>query len=90
MFHALLPGDRVAALRVDRSFASSTPSRSIIRPEFALVAGGANLKITTTRVDWHERQKLLKLAFPVDVHADKVVSEIQFGHISRPVAENCG
>jgi len=70
------------AVRVDRSFASSTLSQ-----EFALAAGSASLEITT-RVDWHERQKLLKLAFPVDVHADKAVSEIQFGHISRPVAEN--
>ena len=24
------------------------------------------------RIDWHERQKLLKLAFPLDVHADRV------------------
>ena len=27
---------------------------------------------STTDVDWHEREKLLKLAFPLDVHADRV------------------
>ena len=39
-------------------------------------------------VDWHERQKLLKLAFPLDVHADRAASEIQFGHVHRPTHTN--
>ncbi len=39
-------------------------------------------------VDWHERQKLLKLAFPLDVHADRSASEIQFGHVHRPTHTN--
>ncbi|WP_165358419.1 glycoside hydrolase family 38 C-terminal domain-containing protein [Haloactinopolyspora alba] len=39
-------------------------------------------------VDWHESQKLLKLAFPLDVRADKATSEIQFGHIHRPIHQN--
>jgi alpha-mannosidase len=37
-----------------------------------------------TVVDWQERHKLLKVAFPVAVHADEAVHEIQFGHIRRP------
>jgi alpha-mannosidase len=41
-----------------------------------------------TLVEWHERQRLLKLAFPVDVHTDRATSEIQFGHIHRPITEN--
>ena len=41
-----------------------------------------------THVDWHERQKLLKLAFPLDVHADRAASEIQFGHLHRPTHAN--
>ena len=40
------------------------------------------------RLDWHERQKMLKIAFPVDVRADRFESEIQFGHVSRPVHAN--
>ncbi|SIN69746.1 alpha-mannosidase [Agromyces cerinus] len=39
-------------------------------------------------VDWHERQKLLKLAFPLDVHAERATSEIQFGHLHRPTHTN--
>ncbi len=41
-----------------------------------------------THVDWHERQKLLKLALPLDVHADRAASEIQFGHVYRPTHAN--
>jgi alpha-mannosidase len=39
-------------------------------------------------IDWHERQKLLKLGFPVDLRADRAASEIQFGHIFRPTHAN--
>uniref|UniRef100_UPI0026111887 alpha-mannosidase n=1 Tax=Microbacterium sp. TaxID=51671 RepID=UPI0026111887 len=41
-----------------------------------------------TMVDWHERQKLLKLAFPLDVHTDRASAEIQFGHVQRPTHVN--
>jgi alpha-mannosidase len=41
-----------------------------------------------TEVDWRDRQKLLKLAFPLDVHADRATSEIQFGHVHRPTHAN--
>jgi alpha-mannosidase len=41
-----------------------------------------------TEVDWHDRQKLLKLAFPLDVHADRATSEIAFGHVHRPTHAN--
>lgn len=39
-------------------------------------------------MDWQERQKLLKLGFPVAVLADRASAEIQFGHIQRPTHEN--
>jgi alpha-mannosidase len=42
----------------------------------------------TTEVDWHERETLLKVAFPVDVHAAQSTSEIQFGHLHRPTHTN--
>ena len=41
-----------------------------------------------TDVDWHESQKLLKFAFPLDVHADRATSEVQFGHVHRPTHAN--
>ncbi len=37
-----------------------------------------------TMVDWQERHKLLKVSFPVAVHADEAIHEIQFGHVRRP------
>lgn len=41
-----------------------------------------------TAVDWHERHKMLKAAFPVDVNSDKATFEIQFGTIERPTHFN--
>ena len=37
-----------------------------------------------TEVDWHERHKILKVAFPVTVAAPEATFEIQFGHVRRP------
>ncbi|MCL2515338.1 MAG: glycosyl hydrolase-related protein [Microbacteriaceae bacterium] len=71
-----------ATVRVTRRFGGST-----IEQEFALGAGAATLEITT-RVDWHERQRMLKFAFPLDVRADRAASEVQFGHVYRPTHEN--
>jgi alpha-mannosidase len=39
-------------------------------------------------VDWHETEKFLKLAFPLDVKADRYASETQFGHVYRPTHQN--
>ncbi len=41
-----------------------------------------------TEVDWHEEEKLLKVAFPLDLRAEWSSAEIQFGHVSRPVHVN--
>jgi alpha-mannosidase len=41
-----------------------------------------------TSVDWQERQTLLKVAFPVAVHATYATAEIQFGTIARPTHRN--
>ncbi|MFK3678614.1 alpha-mannosidase [Microbacterium sp. NPDC090218] len=60
---------------------------SRITQTLTLGPDGDALDIETT-VDWHERQKLLKLAFPFDVHADRATSEIQFGHVHRPTHAN--
>ncbi|WP_375400546.1 alpha-mannosidase [uncultured Amnibacterium sp.] len=39
-------------------------------------------------IDWHESQKLLKLAFPLDVRAERAAAEVQFGHLHRPIHRN--
>lgn len=37
-----------------------------------------------TKVDWRERHKLLKVAFPTTVYTKEVMEEIQFGYLKRP------
>lgn len=70
------------AVVVSRTYGDST-----ITQRLELAPGSRALDIVTT-VDWHERQKLLKLAFPLDLHAERATSEIQFGHIHRPTTTN--
>jgi len=41
-----------------------------------------------TEIDWHEKHKLLKVAFPVAVRADEASYEVQFGHVRRPTHMN--
>jgi alpha-mannosidase len=60
---------------------------STITQTVAVAAGSPVVEIVTD-VDWHEKQKLLKLAFPLDVHAERASSEIQFGHVHRPTHTN--
>ena len=75
-------GGADGGLRVERSFGDSSLVQTI-----ALAPGAARIDLGFT-IDWHERQKLLKLAFPLDVHADHASSEIQFGHLDRPTHAN--
>jgi alpha-mannosidase len=37
-----------------------------------------------TKIDWQETHKMLKVNFPVNIHANEAIHEIQFGHIRRP------
>ncbi len=55
--------------------------------EMRVSAGSSDLDFTT-EVDWHERRKVLRLEFPLDVHTDHAQSEIQFGHVDRPIHTN--
>lgn len=41
-----------------------------------------------THIDWKEKHILLKAAFPVEIHSDKAVYDIQFGNIERPTHWN--
>ncbi|MEH3078337.1 MAG: glycosyl hydrolase-related protein [Quadrisphaera sp.] len=71
-----------AAVRVVRTFGSSRVEQLITLEADSPVVG------VELDVDWHEKQKMLKLAFPVDVHADRAASEIQFGHVMRATHTN--
>lgn len=41
-----------------------------------------------TEIDWHGHQQLLKVAFPVDIHAREATYDIQFGNVRRPTHWN--
>ncbi len=41
-----------------------------------------------TEVDWQESGKMLRTAFPADVHTDQVTCDIQFGNLKRPTHRN--
>lgn len=75
-------GPTRVAVTVTRTHGAST-----FVQEIALTADRPTVDFTTD-VDWHERQKLLKLAIPLDVHAERASSEIQFGHINRATHSN--
>jgi alpha-mannosidase len=70
------------AVRIVRSFGASRVTQVL-----SLAAGERRLLIDT-EVDWHETEKFLKLAFPLDVHAERYASETQFGHFHRPTHTN--
>ena len=42
----------------------------------------------STRIEWREARRLLRVLFPVDVRARWATYEIQFGHIERPTHRN--
>jgi alpha-mannosidase len=74
----LSAGPLVGMLRVERPLHDST-----LRQVISLRSGARRLDFET-EVDWREQHKLLKVNFPVEIHANEAVHEIQFGHIRRP------
>ncbi|HEY8664866.1 MAG TPA: glycoside hydrolase family 38 C-terminal domain-containing protein [Propionibacteriaceae bacterium] len=74
-----IEGDEVV---VRRSFDNSTATQRV-----RLDADSPRIDIIT-EVDWHERERLLKLAFPLDLHTTTSSSEIQFGYVTRPTHAN--
>jgi len=71
-----------AGIRVSRRFGDSRLTQ-VIR----LVAGSRALDFDT-EVEWHETNRLLKVAFPVAVRSPRATYEIQYGHVERPTHAN--
>jgi alpha-mannosidase len=71
-----------AGIRVVRRFGDSRLSQ-VIR-----LAAGSRFVEFDTEVDWHETNRLLKVAFPVDVRSLRATYEIQYGHVERPTHAN--
>ncbi|MFE4633497.1 alpha-mannosidase [Streptomyces sp. NPDC056773] len=84
--HDLDEADSVSAeadgVRIVRTFGDSR-----IEQFLSLREGSRRLDIDTD-IDWNEREKLLKTAFPIDVRADHSSAEIPFGHVQRPTHTN--
>lgn len=75
-------GPLVGRVQVTRSFRSSRVTQVL-----ELRAGSARLDIVC-EVDWHEHERLLKVAFPLDLHTDEITREIQFGHLRSAIHTN--
>ncbi len=73
---------RRAGVRFSRHFGDSA-----IRQTMRMTAGSRRLEFHT-EVDWHERHKFLKVAFPVAIRSTRATFEIQHGHIERPTVVN--
>ena len=69
-------------VRVVRRFGNSQAIQDLT------LAPGVRRVDFRVEIDWHEREKLLKVGFPIDVHADRAAYETQYGHIYRPTHEN--
>ncbi|GAA2252105.1 glycoside hydrolase family 38 C-terminal domain-containing protein [Streptomyces amakusaensis] len=76
-------GPLLGAVRVERVFGAG--SRIV---QTVTVRAGSRRIDVETEIDWHEREKILKVALPLDVHAERATSEIQFGHVHRPTHTN--
>ncbi|MBK4346289.1 alpha-mannosidase [Lacisediminihabitans changchengi] len=78
----LRSADGSATVRIARAFGSSHIVQNVT------VAPDSTTVDIDTIVDWHEQEKLLKVAFPIDVHTDQAAFETQFGHLVRSTHVN--
>lgn len=60
---------------------------SVITQLLTVYANDRRIDFATT-IDWHERQQLLKVAFPVNIRATEATYDIQFGNVKRPTHWN--
>ncbi|MFH0797095.1 MAG: alpha-mannosidase [Candidatus Omnitrophota bacterium] len=83
---------------VQRKIIESCPFRAVLRQVFkdnkstlsqdiVLYEDSWRIDFKTT-VNWQERRKMLKSAFPVSVKSDQAFYEIPFGAIGRPTTNN--
>jgi alpha-mannosidase len=71
-------GPLLGRLQVRRTLSNSSLEQTI-----TLEAGSRVVRFDT-QIDWQESHKLLKVAFPVAVHANDALYDIQFAYLERP------
>ncbi|MHB1356371.1 MAG: alpha-mannosidase, partial [Anaerolineae bacterium] len=74
----LASGPLLASLRIHRKLHDSW-----LTQEVRLARSSRRLDFVSS-IEWQERHKLLKVAFPVNIYATEAIHEIQYGHIRRP------
>ncbi|MCS3443320.1 alpha-mannosidase [Microbacterium phyllosphaerae] len=74
--------DGSAVVTVTRAFSESAIEQMIV------LAPGSRTVALRNDIDWHETEKLLKLAFPLDIQAAHTEAETQFGYQSRVTHTN--
>jgi alpha-mannosidase len=67
---------------IDRTFSASS-----VRQVLTLGPGSRVLRIDQS-TDWHETEKFLKVAFPLDVRAEHTAAETQYGYYKRVTHTN--
>lgn len=72
----------VTEIRFDYAFGQST-----LQQTMRLFRDARRIDFITT-VDWHEKERVLKAAFPVDIRATEATYDIQFGNVKRPTHWN--
>ena len=60
---------------------------SVISQDMTVYANSRRIDFAT-HVDWHEKQRLLKTAFEVDIRSTRATYDIQYGHVERPTHMN--
>jgi alpha-mannosidase len=69
----------IAALDIERKLGGS-----LLRQTILLGPDARHLEFIT-EIDWQEKHKLLKVAFPINAYANEAYHEVQFGYVKRPV-----
>lgn len=60
---------------------------STIRQQVRLNEGGKLLEFDT-QIQWHERDRMLRVAFPTSIETDEATFDIQYGFVRRPTRRN--
>lgn len=80
--HVIETGDLHATIRFVWNY-----GRSVIQQDMIVYRNHRRIDFKTS-VDWQENQRLLKVAFPVDIRSTEATYDIQFGNVKRPTHWN--
>ena len=89
--HETIGGGQVTGVTADGTGAHVTVrtafGSSVIDTTITLAPGARSLDFAA-RVDWREKERFLKVAFPIAVAAAQAQYDCQYGLVERPVAKN--